>query len=114
MVLMGYLPVTILFRRSLSVMIPMGILSLTTSMAPTFFSVILLAIVLAEVVAVQVTNFLEYCTDCKSNTWVSGATGFISGTSSYNLPLWLLEYGFLVLEAKLSIKKLPTAIFLWA
>ena len=45
-----------------------------------------LAIVLAEVVAVQVTNFLEYCTDCKSNTWVLGATGFISGTSSYNLP----------------------------
>ena len=92
-------------------MIPMGSVSSTTRIAPTFFLVIISATSFTVVEEEQVINFFEYFTGCKSNNLLSLSKVSFPMVSPYSFPLWLLEYGLRVFEAKLSIKKLPTALF---
>ena len=55
-------PVAIFERKSLSVTMPIGSSFSTTIIAPTFFLVIISAMLLAGVEGVQVMIFLEYLT----------------------------------------------------
>ncbi|MNQ81282.1 hypothetical protein D3C85_962960 [compost metagenome] len=90
-VIIEYSPVTILLRKSLSVKIPIGSISSTINMAPTFFLFMILATSFAVVDGEQVTIFFEYFIGVKSKELVSDCIVSCAKSSPYNLSLWISE-----------------------